>query len=69
MKKEAQWSVLVRTSAGRGAVARLGFLDLDDEPVNDLGGRRKPLTVTRDADRLVNHERAAVKHGFAYLKN
>lgn len=62
--------------AGRGALADLGFVGLDDAP-DDLvivTGRRAtrghPLTdAQKEANRLVSRERAANEHGFADLKN
>ncbi|WP_439678225.1 transposase family protein [Embleya sp. MST-111070] len=62
--------------AGLGALADLGFVGLDDNPEDPVvvTGRRAtrghPLTDPhKQANRLVNRERAAVEHGFADLKN
>lgn len=62
--------------AGLGALADLGFVGLDedgDDPVIVTGRRATrghPLTdAQKQANQVVNQERAAVEHGFADLKN
>jgi hypothetical protein len=62
--------------AGLGALADLGFVGLDDDlddPVIITGRkatRNHRLTdAEKEANRLLNRERAAVEHGFANLKS
>jgi hypothetical protein len=63
--------------AGLGALADLGFTGLDENPDNDpviLTGRKATRThkltrAEKQANQLINHERAPVEHGFADLKN
>lgn len=63
--------------AGLGALADLGFVGLDDDPDDHpviITGRKATrnhqLTdAEREANRLLNRERAAVEHGFANLKS
>ncbi|WP_328835339.1 hypothetical protein [Streptomyces europaeiscabiei] len=60
--------------AGPGALADLGFVGLDGDPDNHpviTTGRRAirnpPLTAAeKEANRLLDRERAAVEHGFAH---
>jgi hypothetical protein len=62
--------------AGLGALADLGFVGLDDDPDDDpviITGRKATRShrltdAEKEANRLVNCERAAVEHGFANLK-
>ncbi|MFD2683735.1 transposase family protein [Streptomyces phyllanthi] len=61
--------------AGLGALANLGFVGLDDEPDDPVvitgrkATRNHRLTAAeKEANRLLNRERAAVEHGFANLK-
>jgi hypothetical protein len=63
-------------NAGLGALTDLGFVGLDDDPDNPVivtgrkATRGKPLTAAqKEANKLVNRERAANEHGFADLKN
>ncbi|WP_189241092.1 transposase family protein, partial [Planomonospora parontospora] len=62
--------------AGLGAIADLGFVGLDDDPDHPVvitgrkAARGRPLTTAeKQANQLVNAERAPVEHGFAALKN
>ncbi|MFC4121471.1 transposase family protein [Nonomuraea zeae] len=62
--------------AGLGALADLGFVGLDgdpDDPVVITGRkatRTQPLTTAqKQANQLINSERAPVEHAFADLKN
>jgi hypothetical protein len=62
--------------AGLGAIADLGFVGLDDDPDDPViitgrkAARGRGLTeAEKEANRLVNAERAANEHGFADLKN
>ncbi|MCX5054856.1 MULTISPECIES: transposase family protein [unclassified Streptomyces] len=62
---------------GLGALADLGFVGLDDAPDDNpviitgrKATRKHQLTdAEREANRLLNRERAAVEHGFANLKS
>ena len=61
--------------AGLGALADLGFVGLDDDPDDPViitgrkATRNHRLTgAEKEANRLLNRERAAVEHGFANLK-
>ncbi|MFC9626946.1 transposase family protein [Streptomyces sp. NPDC056930] len=59
-----------------GALADLGFVGLDDDPDNNpviITGRKatrnhRLTAAEKEANRLLNRERAAVEHGFANLK-
>ncbi|MET7896587.1 transposase family protein [Streptomyces mirabilis] len=62
--------------AGLGALADLGFVGLDDDPDDPVvitgrkATRNHRLTCAeKEANRLLNRERAAVEHGFANLKS
>ncbi|MEU3394276.1 transposase family protein [Streptomyces albidoflavus] len=63
--------------AGLGALADLGLVGLDDQPETDpvvITGRKatknhKLTDAEKEANRLLNRERAAVEHGFANLKS
>ncbi|WP_371572335.1 transposase family protein [Streptomyces sp. NBC_01314] len=62
--------------AGLGALADLGFVGLDDDPDDPViitgrkATRNHRLTDSeKEANRLLNRERAAVEHGFANLKS
>ncbi|MFE2251824.1 transposase family protein [Streptomyces lavendulae] len=63
--------------AGLGSLADLGFIGLDDQPETDpviITGRKatknhKVTHAEKEANRLLNRERAAVEHGFANLKS
>ncbi|MFI9219538.1 transposase family protein [Streptomyces werraensis] len=65
--------------AGLGALADLGFVGVDntgqadDDPVIITGRRatrnHRLTDAEKEANRLLNRERAAVEHGFANLKN
>ncbi|MFE0276126.1 transposase family protein [Streptomyces sp. NPDC058992] len=62
--------------AGLGALADLGFVGLDDDPDDPVivtgrkATRSHRLTdAEKEANRLLNRERAAVEHGFANLKS
>ncbi|WP_329303913.1 transposase [Streptomyces sp. NBC_00659] len=63
--------------AGLGALADLGFVGLDNQPDDDpviITGRkatknRRLTAAEKEANRLLNRERAAVEHGFANLKS
>lgn len=62
--------------AGLGALAGLGFVGLDDDPDDPvtITGRKatrnhRPTDSEKEANRLLNRERAAVEHGFANLKS
>ncbi|MBO0653735.1 transposase [Streptomyces triculaminicus] len=62
--------------AGLGALADLGFIGLDDAPdypviiTGRKATRNHRLTDSeKEANRLLNRERAAVEHGFANLKS
>ncbi|WP_415954418.1 transposase family protein [Streptomyces sp. KLOTTS4A1] len=63
--------------AGLGALADLGFVGLDDQPDDDpviITGRKatknhKLTDAEKEANRLLNRERAAVEQGFANLKS
>ncbi|MFI5689527.1 transposase family protein [Streptomyces sp. NPDC051636] len=57
-------------------MADLGFVGVDDEPDDNpmiITGRKatrnhRLTTAEKEANRLLNRERAAVEHGFANLK-
>ncbi|WP_079087284.1 transposase family protein [Streptomyces scabiei] len=62
--------------AGLGALADLGFVGLDDDPDDPMiiTGRKATANhrltdAEKEANRLLNRERAAVEHGFANLKS
>lgn len=63
--------------AGLGALADLGFVGLDDQPEDApvvITGRkatrtRKLTAAQKQANALLNRERAVAEHGFADLKN
>ncbi|MFB7336081.1 transposase family protein [Streptomyces adustus] len=61
--------------AGLGALADLGFVGLDEDPDDPVVITRRKATrnhrltdAEKEANHLLNRERAAVEHGFANLK-
>jgi hypothetical protein len=59
-----------------GALADLGFVGLEDDPDDPVivtgfkASKNNPLTkAQKEANRLLNRERAAVEHGIGDLKN